>query len=297
MNRALPKFSIVMANYNNAEFLPAAIESVLGQSCVDWELLVCDDGSTDTSRQVISRYNGDPRIKYSQNETNKGLISTLNSLIPESRASYIGTLDSDDVLASDAIEVMLRAHTENPTATLIYSQYGFFDKNMVKIREGSCREVSPRSSILTDDCAIHFRTFKKSFALKIDCFDPAMKHAEDKDFMYKLEEQGPVIFVDQELYRYRLLEESMSHGSNLAKSRIAMALGRLEAYERRLGTNIPNMQKHMAGSEVSYGIGASLNLMNLEKLIYFVKRCHKYELYRSLNLYSFKAGVLGRNLW
>ena len=124
-----------------------------------------------------------------------------------------------------------------------------------------------------------------------------MKHAEDNDFMYKLEEQGPVIFVDQEFYRYRLLEESVSHGSYLAKSRFAMASGRLEAYERRLGSNIPNIQKHMAGSEVSYGIGASLKLMNLEKLVYFLKRCHKYKLYRSLNLYSFKAGVLGRNLW
>ena len=57
------KFSIIIPTYNRAAFLPKAIESVLAQTCTDWELIVVDDGSIDNTREVVAQYN-DKRITY-----------------------------------------------------------------------------------------------------------------------------------------------------------------------------------------------------------------------------------------
>ena len=89
-----PMFSVVMPTHNRAHLLPRAIQSVLGQTLANWELIVVDDGSTDNTRQVVKRFD-DPRIRYLYQE-NAGAAKARNLGAKESRADCIVFLDSDD---------------------------------------------------------------------------------------------------------------------------------------------------------------------------------------------------------
>lgn len=92
-----PLVSILMPNYNYGRYIGEAIESVLRQTYPHWELIICDDGSTDNSCEVVKRYQDkDSRIKLIQKE-NGGMASALNAAYRECKGDIICLLDSDDV--------------------------------------------------------------------------------------------------------------------------------------------------------------------------------------------------------
>lgn len=88
------KFSIIIPTYNRASFIPQAIESVLGQTYTDWELLIVDDGSTDNTRNVVEIYK-DKRIRYIYQQ-NSERSAARNCGINHASGEYICFLDSDD---------------------------------------------------------------------------------------------------------------------------------------------------------------------------------------------------------
>lgn len=90
----MPFFSIILPTYNRAHMLPRAIDSVLAQTFRDWELIIMDDGSTDDTKKVITKYT-DRRIQYHRQE-NKERSAARNNGIARSVGRYICFLDSDD---------------------------------------------------------------------------------------------------------------------------------------------------------------------------------------------------------
>jgi len=93
---ATPLVSILLPNYNYARYLPNAIGSVIGQTYASWELIVCDDGSTDDSAGVVARYaSQDARIKLIR-QPNGGQASALNSAFAASQGEILCILDADD---------------------------------------------------------------------------------------------------------------------------------------------------------------------------------------------------------
>ena len=92
--------SIIVVNYNNERFLPAAIDSALGQSHPRCEVIVVDDCSTDNSQAVIARYGN--RIRSVLRETNGGQTEALNTAWPLARYPLLIFLDSDDLLLAHA---------------------------------------------------------------------------------------------------------------------------------------------------------------------------------------------------
>lgn len=91
-----PKVSVLMPVYNAAPYLREAIDSILNQKYTDFEFLILNDGSTDTSEEIIESY-GDARICHVKNETNLGLVDTLNTGIDLARGVYIARMDADDI--------------------------------------------------------------------------------------------------------------------------------------------------------------------------------------------------------
>ena len=244
----MPKFSILMANYNNAEYIAEAIQSVLEQTFQDWELVVVDDCSTDDSIKVIEPYLKDERIRLLQNKVNKRYISTLKRLVYESRAELLGILDSDDAITKDAIELMYDAYQKNPDCGFIYSQFVWCDDKLNTVSKGFCDSIAPNKGNIHRDRVSAFRTFRKKDYFKTEGFDENFLYSEDKDLIFKMEEVTNLLFVDKVLYRYRSLLRSQS--KDLQKSqigRISYFLAKYEAYKRRLNTNIPNLTaKEMA---------------------------------------------------
>jgi glycosyltransferase involved in cell wall biosynthesis len=108
-----PKITVLMPVYNAEKYLKAAIESILNQSFTDFEFLIIDDGSTDKSIDIIHSYQ-DSRISVIKNETNLGLIASLNNGIELSKGEFIARMDSDDISYANRLEKQLAYMMQNP---------------------------------------------------------------------------------------------------------------------------------------------------------------------------------------
>lgn len=203
-----PKFSVLMANYNNGQFLQEAIDSVLAQSFTDWEVVLVDDASTDDSREIYERYAQDPRFRIFHNDTNKGCGFTKRRCIELAEGELCGFVDSDDALMSNALEVMVRAHQEHPECSLIYSTcYRYSGNREAEMPIWDFIGEIPASSdflIYHKRLVSHFVSFKKSFYNQTIGMDASLRCAEDRDLYYKLEEVGKLLHLPVPLYYYRV---------------------------------------------------------------------------------------------
>lgn len=118
-----PRFSVVVPLYNHARFVGAAIESVLGQSFGDFELIVCNDGSTDDSLEVVRRYQ-DPRMRLID-KPNGGTVSALNACLLAAKGTYVCWLSSDDLFSPDKLLVHQRHHAAHPASSLSIAPFGY----------------------------------------------------------------------------------------------------------------------------------------------------------------------------
>lgn len=109
--------TVLMPVYNGEKYLGLAIDSILNQTYSHFEFLIINDGSTDHSEKIINAYN-DPRIIYIKNETNKGIVTTLNIGIEMSRGKYIARMDADDIAQPNRLEMQLNYVLSNPKCKL-----------------------------------------------------------------------------------------------------------------------------------------------------------------------------------
>ncbi|MHC4213107.1 MAG: glycosyltransferase, partial [Planctomycetota bacterium] len=229
-----PRFSIVMANYNNSKYIAEAIESIRCQLFEDWELIIIDDCSTDNSLAVVTEYLTDERIRLIRHESNRGYISALKSGIAEARSQFFGILDSDDCLVPNAVEIMYSAHVKYPDCGLIYSQHVVCDENLTPMRTGGCGNIPDGMTNLETDLVSAFRTFKLCDYLKTSGYDQSMHYAEDKDIAYKMEEVTKLKFVNELLYLYRHLQDSNSHHPRKMRlGQESMEVAKKTAHRRR----------------------------------------------------------------
>ncbi len=117
--------SIITPCYNAEEYLSQTIESVLSQTCQDWEMLIVDDCSTDGSADIILEYTRkDERIRYLKTENSSGSPTKPRNVgIENARGRYIAFLDSDDLWLPDKLERQLDIFAINEDAVLVYSYY------------------------------------------------------------------------------------------------------------------------------------------------------------------------------
>ena len=114
-----PKVSVVMSVYNGAAHLEESISSVLRQTFRDFEFLICDDGSTDKSRNIIRAYFlKDSRI-VAVSQNNLGLTKTLNRLIGLARGRYIARQDADDISHPDRLQAQVAFLDTKPRITAL----------------------------------------------------------------------------------------------------------------------------------------------------------------------------------
>src|SRR5690348_17042411 len=123
-----PPVSIVIPTYNRAHLLPRAVASVQAQTCADWELIVVDDGSTDsTIADVTAMAGADPRIRLAVNTGRRGPAGARNAGIAVARAPWVAFLDSDDSWGPGKLARFLAEAKAHPEAMLIGSDYWMVD--------------------------------------------------------------------------------------------------------------------------------------------------------------------------
>lgn len=268
MSTGLPAFSVLMSSYNKGKYISEAIESVLKQTFSDWELVIIDDGSTDGSIEIIRKYLNDKRIKLFKNDSNKGCPYTLNRMMRRSKGEIIGILDSDDVLTEDAIEEVMKAYSENPKCGFFYSRYTYCDENLDYLSEGDGCRIEAGKNNIHRSYSSAFRAYTREAFNMTNGYREEKIYAEDRDLILRLEELVPFYFIDRVLYKYRILDNSQSNdpGTKIIGALVHID-SKLEAYKRRLGTNIPNLTKKEMSLELIDAIFFSLKIGDPKKAL------------------------------
>ena len=123
--------SVIMGIYNCEKTLGEAIESVLNQSYTNWELILCDDGSTDRTFQIAKDYqmNNPDKIILLKNETNQGLNATLNRCLSVAKGKYIARMDGDDRCSNIRFEKELEVFSEYSELSIVSTDMEYFDES------------------------------------------------------------------------------------------------------------------------------------------------------------------------
>lgn len=120
--------SIIMPSYNTAQYISEAIQSVLGQTYMNWELIIVDDCSTDDTDNVVKQYLADSRIRYLKNKKNGGAAISRNRALREAKGKWIAFLDSDDLWLPEKLEKQISFMEENDYH-FSYTNYMEIDEN------------------------------------------------------------------------------------------------------------------------------------------------------------------------
>lgn len=120
MRLPLPYFSVIITTYNRGALIGRAIQSLIVQTCSDWEGIIIDDGSTDDSKEVISKYLAANSRITCYYEPAQGATPAKNNGMRLSRGKYIAFLDSDDEYTPDYLEERKQFLDENPDVDFLY---------------------------------------------------------------------------------------------------------------------------------------------------------------------------------
>lgn len=201
-----PLFSVLIANYNNGDFLMDAIKSVREQTYSHWEIILVDDASTDRSLELYQQLKEDDRIHIFFNEKNSGCGYTKRRCVELSNGEICGFLDPDDTLEADALELMVGEHVKRNDVSLVYSKHYFSDVNLNTLGISTSQCVIPEGKSFLEygkGAVSAFATFKKDSYNRSCGLNPSYKRAIDHDLYFILEEVGKLSFIDKPLYHYR----------------------------------------------------------------------------------------------
>ncbi|CAN5734041.1 glycosyltransferase [soil metagenome] len=198
--------SVIMPCYNQAQYLPEALESLFAQTYSYWECIVVSDGSPDNIREVIQEYiEKDDRIKFYDTE-NGGVSAARNYAIEKAVGTYILPLDSDDKISENYIERCVHVLSTFPSVTVVYGNGRKFGIIEMPWNFGvfGFKELLINNSI---HCSGMYR--------RVDCislggYDVNMKSGlEDWEFWINmLKKGGEVILLDEIVFYWRIKEIS-----------------------------------------------------------------------------------------
>ena len=210
-----PKVSILTTVYNREKYLAACIESVLASTYQDWELIIVDDVSIDTSVAIAKNYEKkDARIKVYVNQTNLGDYPNRNKAASYAKGKYLKYLDADDVIYPNGLEVMVHTMEQFPEAGLGISQKVREDIKpfpfLMQPKETFIREflmrgvlgLGPTGTIIT----------RNAFQ-KVGGFT-GMRYIGDTELWYKIALIYPVVKMEDKLVFWRQHEDQENTKGN-----------------------------------------------------------------------------------
>lgn len=202
--------SVVMPVYNGQAYVREAIESILNQDYKRFELLLINDGSTDASEKIIESFN-DARIVYIKNDTNLGLIESLDKGIRAAKGAYIARMDADDIAMPTRLCDQLNAFKNNPERIAVGSDYYVLEGNKLTHIKNIRDSDFIKTCLLFAPYFNHPTMMIKNRFKELDLsYDKNFVHAEDYRLWTQLSFHGAFYIVDKPLLKYR------SHGSQIS---------------------------------------------------------------------------------
>jgi len=193
-----PFFSIVIPTYNRAKFLRIAIESVLKQTFGNYELIIIDDGSTDTTKAMIQNlYANNKKLGYFY-QKNQGVSKARNQGIAQSRGEFIAFLDSDDRFCRQKLEISHAYIKNNPQYKIFHTQEIWYHNgtilNQKHYQQKPTGLIFPNALRL---CCVGLSTALINHQLfnEVGCFDENLPVCEDYDFWLRTTFKNEVFLI------------------------------------------------------------------------------------------------------
>ncbi len=229
-----PCVSVVIPNYNYAHYLPQALDSVLGQTYSELEVIVVDDGSTDDSETILGSYTGHVRLIKQQNQ---GVAAARNRGVQESSGELVAFLDADDIWMPAKLERQVQRFVDDPELGLVHCGVEEIDYTAAHLRV--------RVDGLEGWVATQLLLFKRAVILgggsglmvprasfeAMKGFDTRLSTSADWDFFYRVAASHRVGFVAEPLVKYRI------HTGNMHANVGAMEHDMLIGYEKAFSSD------------------------------------------------------------
>lgn len=205
----MSKVSIIMGIYNCAATLSEAIDSILMQTFEDWELIMCDDGSTDDTYQIAKQYQEcvSSKIVLLQNNQNMGLNYTLNCCLAVASGQYIARMDGDDISLPTRLEKEVDFLDSHPEYAIVSTPMIFFDETGDWGRSYSIEKPVKHDFIKHSPVHCHAPCMiRREAYLAVGGYteDKRMLRFEDVNLWYKLYAKGYIGYnLEEPLYKMR----------------------------------------------------------------------------------------------
>lgn len=231
--KAFPLISIIMPTYNAALFIGQAIESVLGQSYQNWELIIVDDASPDNTESIVQRYS-DPRIRYQKVARIGHPAGVRNAGLRMAQGEFIAFLDADDLYFPKTLEKLSNVLLENQRLTAVYGFAFNIDEQGKPLPSAIPLIPRPHAApgesayypagnynhswynILTDNisCLLSSLMLRREAWEQVGFFNETLSGAEDYEFYVRLflHDYDGVAVIHDYIYQYRI------HLSSLTKA-------------------------------------------------------------------------------
>lgn len=201
-----PLISVVMATYNGEKYIIEAIDSILNQTYSNFEFIIIDDGSTDTTATLINNHT-DARIRYHKKEKNSGIADSLNIGIDMAQGSFIARMDDDDISYSHRFEKQIEEFQADSDLILCASSA---NNSFGKFLNSEANHEEIRMKLLFHNCIFHPSVMIKTQVLKENKYNPAVVPSEDYELWSRLITIGKFKILHTPLIFYRSNENSVT---------------------------------------------------------------------------------------
>lgn len=231
---ARPLVSIVLPTHNGSRFLRESVESCLGQTYPDIELVIVDDGSSDATPEILGSLS-DRRVRTIRHPVNLGLPAALNTGFAHATGELLTWTSDDNLYDDDAIEVMVNYLDEHPDIAFVYTDFRLIDDTGRVIGQV---EVRPPDSLKESNYVGACFLYRRAVYEQLGDYDPAARLAEDYEYWLRVSRHFRMAPLHRPIYSYRMHGGSLTgaHGQHTALRlcrRLAHEYGLLSASEYR----------------------------------------------------------------
>jgi len=277
-----PLISVVLPVFNGEKTISETIQSVLEQTFVNWELIIINDGSQDSTLDIIKRFEfADPRLRIFS-YLNAGLAASRNRGIALALGEYISFIDADDLWTSDKLKSQSTALQEHPKASVAYSWTDYIDADGKFVKSGG--HTTDTGDVYQKLLLWNFvengsnPLIRKEVFGTVGIFDESLTAAEDWDMWLRLAAKYEFVVVPEVQILYRLSMNSMS--ANLKRQEKACLNVIIKAFSHPRAESLGHLKKYTLSNIYKYLIFKSLEtpLDKVQRLIsaQFLWNCVRY---------------------
>lgn len=233
--------TVLMPVFNTAAYLPSALDSVLGQSVEDIEVILVDNHSTDRTWEIAQEYaRRDQRIQVSRHDMNRGAVANSNHCLSLARTPWAMFMCGDDLMVPEALARLQRATDLVADAVMAYGRYEAFVETPPVLQASRGEVVVEKrrwpdglADLLSGGNPVPFSTclFRTEEARKVGGLDSRRQYSADYALWLALAGQGPVARIEDVTLHYRLHDSSDSarQGRHARRSLLEMHAAKAHA--------------------------------------------------------------------